>query len=107
MAQKEPGTGEPASENPAPTLAGYESFHVTANKEISRRVATVLAQAGVRSNEAVWHVIGRTEYVIEVHRDDLAKADEAFAKDLGPRRTVASEGGESSAGPHSSEEPAR
>jgi hypothetical protein len=92
MAKKKSSAGEHASENPAPSLPSYESFHVTANKELSKRFANILTEAGIRINETVWHVIGRPEYVIEIHKEDIVRAEEAFAKDLGPGRTVTSEG---------------
>jgi hypothetical protein len=101
MAKKEASPGERANENPAPTLPGYEASHVTASKEKSRRVATVLVQAGIRVNQTVWHEIGHPEYVIEVHRDDLAMASEAFAKDLGPSRTLTSKDSGPSIAPES------
>ncbi len=72
--------------NPAPVLPDYETFHVTANKEGSSRIVNVLKNAGVRIHQTVWHEIVRPEYVVEVHRDDLAMAEEAFANDLGPAR---------------------
>ena len=90
MATKKTSDGARSNENPAHTLPDYESFHVTASKEASKKVVTVLTEAGIRINETVWHEIGRPEYVIEVHREDLVKAGEAFAKDLAPGRTVTS-----------------
>ena len=88
MAKENASTEARSNENPAPTLPDYESFHVTACKEMSNRVMNVLRDAEIRINETVWHEIGRSEYIIEVHRDDLVKAGEAFAKDLGSGRTI-------------------
>ncbi len=95
MAKMKTGAEQPSSENPSPSLPGYESFHVTANQEASKRVADVLKAAGTRINETVWHEIGRPEYVIEVHQDDLVKAGEAFTKGLGSARTEISKIGNS------------
>jgi hypothetical protein len=81
-----------SDKNPAPTIQDFETFHVTANKELSKRVVSTLTAAGIRTSETIWNEIGRPEYVIEVHRDDLAKADNAFAKNLGPSRNVTSKG---------------
>jgi hypothetical protein len=92
MAKSNTGTGPRSNENPPPTRPDYESFHVTASKAVSERVVSALREAGVRFNETVWHEIGVPEYVIEVHREDLDKAGEAFWKDLGPAKTVTSGG---------------
>jgi hypothetical protein len=81
------------SENPPPTMPDYETFHVTANTSKSNRVVKALKDASIRFNETVWNQIGHPEFVIEVHRDDLDRAQEAFLKDLGPGRTFTSGGG--------------
>jgi hypothetical protein len=71
-------------------MPDFEAFHVTANKDASTRIVNVLKAAGIRLRETVWHEIGRPEFVIEVHPDDLSKAQAAFAKDLGPGRSIES-----------------
>ncbi|HVT95705.1 MAG TPA: hypothetical protein VHD76_22860 [Bryobacteraceae bacterium] len=90
MAKKKFDYNKLPKENPEPTMPEYESFHCTAKMETSKRLAALLRDADVRFNETVWHQIGVPEYVIEVHRDDLAKASEVFGNDLGKGRTVTS-----------------
>jgi hypothetical protein len=90
MTKQKPGGEERSNENPAPTSPDYETFLVTASKEGSKKVVTLLSEAGVRVNETVWHEIGLPEYVIEVHREDLVRARELYWKDVGPCRTFTS-----------------
>ena len=92
MANKKIDYDKLPKENPETTMPEYESFHCTAKMEISTRLAALLRDAGVRINETVWHQIGVPEYVIEVHRDDLAKASEILGRDLGKGRTATSTG---------------
>jgi hypothetical protein len=73
-------------------VGDYEDFHIVAQPERSRRVAAILQSGGIRIRERVVIEIGIPEYVIEVHREDLDRAQEVFAKDLGPGRSFTSGG---------------
>jgi hypothetical protein len=68
-------------------MDAFEEFHITANAEASQRTASLFKSAGIRIRESIRHEIGRPEYVIEVHHEDLAEAEELFRKDIGPGRT--------------------
>jgi hypothetical protein len=70
----------------------FEDFHVVAVKETSDRVADLLRRAGIRIQQRVITEIGRPEYVIGVHLDDLERAEQAVSSDIGPGRTLTSEG---------------
>jgi hypothetical protein len=74
------------------TVGDYEDFHIGAQAEESRRVAAILESGGVRTRERVVREIGILEYVIEVHREDLDRAQDIFWKDLGPTRSFTSDG---------------
>jgi hypothetical protein len=70
----------------------FEDFHIVAIKETSDRVADLLARAGVRIQQRVITEIGRPEYVIAVHPDDVDRAGRALSSDVGSGRTFASDG---------------
>jgi len=61
----------------------FEDFHIVAVKETSDRLANLLRRAGVRIRQRVITEIGRPEYVIAVHPDDLDRAEQVFSRDLG------------------------
>ena len=71
-------------------MANFEDFHVVALKETSERLAALLRASRVRIQERVLNEIGRPEYVIAVHVDDLEFAEEVFSQDNGPGRTFTS-----------------
>jgi hypothetical protein len=72
----------------------YEEFHCVAVKGVSDRLLQLLRGAGVRAEQRVIHEIGRPEYVIAVHREDIDQAQRVFSTDLGPGpRTFTSGGG--------------
>lgn len=71
----------------------YNDFHLVAVKETSDRLLQLLLAAGVRVEQRVIHEIGRPEYVIAVHPEDLEHAQHIFSMDLGPYRTFTSGGG--------------
>lgn len=68
----------------------YEDFHIVGVKEKSDRVADLLVRTGVRIQQRVITEIGRPEYVIAVHPDDIELAGEVFWNDLGPGQTFTS-----------------
>jgi len=70
----------------------FEDFHIVAVKERSDYVADLLRRAGIRIQQRVITEIGRPEYVIAVHPEDLERAQHAFSSDIGPGRTFTSEG---------------
>jgi hypothetical protein len=71
-------------------MANFEDFHIVARKETSARLAARLRAAGIRIQERVIQEIGRPEYVIAVHVEDLERAAEIFSRDTGPGRTFTS-----------------
>jgi hypothetical protein len=70
----------------------FEDFHIVALKETSDRVADLLRSAGVRIQQRVITEIGKPEYVIAVHPDDVDRAGQAFSNDVGPGRTFTTDG---------------
>ena len=68
-------------------MTDFEDFHIVAQKQASDRSAALLSSAGVRIQERVIAEIGRPEYVIAVHLDDIERASEVFRNDLGSGRT--------------------
>jgi len=70
----------------------FDDFHIVAVQETSDRVAEMLRRAGIRIQQRVITEIGRPEYVIAVHPDDLARAERAFSGDVGPGRTFTTDG---------------
>ena len=70
----------------------FEDFHIVAFKETSDRIADLLRRAGVRIRQRVIMEIGRPEYVIAVHPEDLDRAGQVFSSDVGPGRTFTSDG---------------
>jgi hypothetical protein len=71
-------------------MADFEDFHIVARKEVSDRIADLLRSAGVRIEERVITEIGRPEYVIAVHVEDVERASEVFSHGVGPDRTFTS-----------------
>jgi hypothetical protein len=71
-------------------MAIFEDFHIVARREASERTAAALRSAGIRIQERVLTEIGRPEYVIAVHIDDLDRAQEVFRQDVGPGRSFTS-----------------
>lgn len=70
----------------------FEDFHIVAVEEISERIADLLIRAGIRLQQRVITEIGRPEYVIAVHPDDIDRGTQVFANDVGPGRTFTSDG---------------
>jgi hypothetical protein len=70
----------------------FEDFHIVAVKQTSERIADLLRRAGIRIQQRVITEIGRPEYVIAVHPDDLERAAQVFSGDLGTGRTFTSDG---------------
>jgi hypothetical protein len=68
----------------------FEDFHITAAKKQSDRIAELLKRAGIRMQQRVISEIGRPEYVIAVHADDLERAEQVLSNDLGSGRTFTS-----------------
>ncbi len=64
----------------------YEDFHIVGDKGVSDRVADLLRRAGIRIEQRVITEIGRPEYVIAVHPDDVDQAGQAFWSDIGQGR---------------------
>jgi hypothetical protein len=69
----------------------FEDFHIVAVKETSDRIAALLSHAGIRIQQRAITEIGRLEYVIAVHPDDLERAEQVFSSDIAPGRTFTSE----------------
>jgi hypothetical protein len=61
----------------------FKDFHVVLKKAESDRIAELLKRDGVRIEQRVINEIGRPEYVIAVHSDDVGRAGDAFWKDVG------------------------
>ena len=70
----------------------FEDFHIVALKETSDRIADLLRRAGVRIQQRVITEIGRPEYLIAVHSDDIDQAGQALSDDVGPGRTFTTDG---------------
>jgi hypothetical protein len=70
----------------------YEDFHIVAVKDVSDRLAERLRRAGVRIEQRTLTETGRPEYAIAVHPDDIAQAERCLSEDIGPGRTVESNG---------------
>jgi len=68
----------------------FEDFHIVANKELSDQLAASLQTKGVRIQQRVIMEIGRPEYVIAVHLDDLELASKVLSDGIGPGRTFTS-----------------
>ena len=68
----------------------FEDFHIVAVKATSDRIAELLIHGGIRIQQRVIMEIGRPEYVIALHRDDLAQAEKLLRDDIGPARTITS-----------------
>ena len=70
----------------------FEDFHIVAVKETSDRIADLLRHTGIRIQQRIITEIGRPEYVIAVHPDDLERAAQALSRDVEPGRTFTGEG---------------
>jgi hypothetical protein len=71
-------------------MDAFEEFHVAAKEDLSQRTAALLRAAQVRLRQTIRVEARCSWYVIEVHSEDLARAYEIFAADVGPGRTFAS-----------------
>lgn len=70
-------------------MDSYSDFHLVTDQQKSEHLAQLLTKCGVRFRMRVDTTNG-TEYVIEVHKEDLPKAQKAFWDDFGPGREFTS-----------------